>query len=80
MRTRRTGGASRHAGATPPTASGPTLSIADFSVGDKVAHDEYGLGTVVGLEDKGRNSVIAVDFGSGGTKRLMLRVAPIEKL
>ena len=32
------------------------------------------------LQDKGRNSVITVDFGSAGVKRLMLRVAPIEKL
>jgi DNA helicase-2/ATP-dependent DNA helicase PcrA len=54
--------------------------IADFSVGDKVSHDRYGLGTVVELQDKGRNSVITVDFGSDGVKRLMLRVAPIEKL
>ncbi|WP_314688420.1 UvrD-helicase domain-containing protein [uncultured Bifidobacterium sp.] len=56
------------------------LDIADFSAGDRVTHDRYGLGTVVGVQDKGRNSVITVDFGSGGTKRLMLRVAPIEKL
>jgi DNA helicase-2/ATP-dependent DNA helicase PcrA len=54
--------------------------IADFSVGDRVSHDRYGLGTVVELQDKGRNSVITVDFGSDGVKRLMLRVAPIEKL
>ncbi|OZG60232.1 ATP-dependent DNA helicase PcrA [Bifidobacterium lemurum] len=56
------------------------LNIADFSIGDKVTHDKFGLGTVVDLQDKGRNSVITVDFGSAGTKRLMLRVAPIEKL
>ncbi|RBP98344.1 ATP-dependent DNA helicase PcrA [Bifidobacterium aemilianum] len=56
------------------------LSISDFTVGDKITHDQYGLGTVVDLQDKGRNSIITVDFGSDGTKRLMLRVAPIEKL
>jgi DNA helicase-2/ATP-dependent DNA helicase PcrA len=54
--------------------------IEDFTIGDKVSHDRYGLGTVVQLQDKGRNSVITVDFGSDGVKRLMLRVAPIEKL
>ena len=37
-------------------------------------------GTVVDTQDKGRNSVITVDFGSSGVKRLMLRVAPLEKL
>lgn len=56
------------------------LNIADFSIGDKVTHDRYGLGTVVDTQDKGRNSVITVDFGTDGVKRLMLRVAPIEKL
>lgn len=66
-----------------PTAtqpSGSKLSIADFCVGDKVAHDKYGLGTVVDIQDKGNNSVLTVDFGSDGVKRLLLRLAPIEKL
>ena len=56
------------------------LSIQDFSLGDRVAHDQYGLGKVVDIQDKGHNSVLTVDFGSEGTKRLMLRLAPIEKL
>jgi DNA helicase-2/ATP-dependent DNA helicase PcrA len=56
------------------------LDIADFSIGDKISHDQYGLGTILDTQDKGRNSVITVDFGSDGVKRLMLRVAPIEKL
>ncbi len=56
------------------------LDIADFHVGDRITHDRYGLGTVVDTQDKGVNSVIAVDFGDGNVKRLMLRVAPIEKL
>ncbi|RBQ00111.1 UvrD-helicase domain-containing protein [Bifidobacterium xylocopae] len=64
----------------PAQPSGSQLSITDFHRGDKVAHDQYGLGTVVDLQDKGHNSVLTVDFGSDGIKRLMLRVAPIEKL
>jgi DNA helicase-2/ATP-dependent DNA helicase PcrA len=48
--------------------------------GDKITHDSYGLGTVVSVEDHGKNSVATVDFGSDGIKRLMLRFAPIEKL
>ncbi|NEG54592.1 ATP-dependent helicase [Bifidobacterium platyrrhinorum] len=56
------------------------LDIADFSIGDRITHDRYGMGKVVDLQDRGRNSVITVDFGSDGVKRLMLRVAPIEKL
>ena len=56
------------------------LNIADFTIGDLVTHDQYGLGKVVDTQDRGRNSVITIDFGTEGTKRLMLRVAPIEKL
>ncbi|MDO4913781.1 MAG: exodeoxyribonuclease V subunit gamma [Bifidobacteriaceae bacterium] len=57
-----------------------SFSISDFQVGDKITHDQHGLGTVVGVEDKGANSVITVDFGSTGVKRLLLRLAPIDKL
>ncbi|KFI92366.1 Superfamily I DNA and RNA helicase [Bifidobacterium saguini DSM 23967] len=56
------------------------LNAADFAIGDKVVHDKFGLGTVMDIQDKGIKSVITVDFGSAGVKRLMLRVAPIEKL
>ncbi|MCI1983935.1 MAG: exodeoxyribonuclease V subunit gamma [Bifidobacteriaceae bacterium] len=64
--------------ATAKSASG--LTVADFAVGDKITHDQYGLGTVTGIQDKGANSVLEVDFRSEGVKRLMIRVAPIEKL
>ena len=42
------------------------LNIADFAVGDMISHDQYGLGKVTDAQDKGRNSVITVDFGSAG--------------
>ena len=56
------------------------LDVKDFAIGDRITHDRYGMGKIVDVQDKGRNSVITVDFGTGGIKRLMLRVAPIEKL
>ena len=56
------------------------LSISDFQIGDRITHDHYGLGKVIETQDKGANSVITVDFGTDGVKRLLLRVAPIEKL
>lgn len=71
---------SAHAGRASAQSKSNGLSIQDFSLGDRVAHDQYGLGKVVDIQDKGHNSVLTVDFGSEGTKRLMLRLAPIEKL
>jgi DNA helicase-2/ATP-dependent DNA helicase PcrA len=62
--------------ATPrPDAAIPTLAI-----GDRVTHDAYGLGTVVAVEGGGPNSVAKVDFGTEGTKRLLLRYSPVTKL
>ncbi|AOR32536.1 ATP-dependent DNA helicase PcrA [Streptomyces fodineus] len=55
----------------------PVVSLA---VGDRVTHDQFGLGTVVavsGVEDKAQATI---DFGDGKPKRLLLRYAPVEKL
>ncbi len=60
-------------GATP----GPDLGL---EIGDRVSHDQYGLGRVVALEGSGRNAVAKVDFGDPGIKRLLLRFAPLVKL
>lgn len=54
--------------------------IPTLSVGDKVVHDAYGLGTVVGVEGTGPNTVARIDFGSDGTKRLLLRYSPVTRL
>jgi DNA helicase-2/ATP-dependent DNA helicase PcrA len=48
--------------------------------GDKVTHDTFGLGTVVRVEGDGDKTVAHVDFRDEGTKRLLLRYAPVEKL
>lgn len=62
------------------TPKGHTLSIEELQIGDRVVHDQHGMGTVTELQDKGNNSVATVDFGSNGVKRLLLRLAPLEKL
>ncbi|MEV7972531.1 DNA helicase PcrA [Cellulomonas sp. NPDC089187] len=58
----------------------PDAQIPDLAVGDKVTHDSYGLGTVVSMEGAGQNAVAKVDFGTEGTKRLLLRFSPVTKL
>lgn len=57
-----------------------SVDVSEFSVGDRVTHDTFGLGTVTALEGQGDKTQIHVDFGSEGTKRLLLRYAPVEKL
>jgi DNA helicase-2/ATP-dependent DNA helicase PcrA len=71
-------GADRREPPSPPGATpGPDLGL---EVGDRVSHDQYGLGRVVALEGSGRNAVAKVDFGEPGVKRLLLRFAPVIKL
>ena len=55
-------------------------SIPSLDPGDRVAHDSFGLGTVVAVDGVGERSVASVDFGSQGVKRLLLRYAPVQKL
>src|SRR5690625_7874933 len=70
----------RHVTPSPPSSgqanNGESLGLA---VGDRVTHDAYGLGTVVAVEGVGKNAVAKIDFGSEGTKRLLLRYSPVEK-
>ncbi|RBY91678.1 DNA helicase PcrA [Blastococcus sp. TBT05-19] len=54
--------------------------VISVEVGDRVSHDAFGLGTVVEVTGVGDKAQATVDFGSGGTKRLVLRYAPLVKL
>ena len=54
--------------------------VISLAPGDRVVHDNFGMGTVVTVDGAGEKSVASVDFGSGGVKRLLLRYAPVEKL
>jgi DNA helicase-2/ATP-dependent DNA helicase PcrA len=58
-------------------AHGPVVSL---EPGDRVTHSKFGLGTVVSTSGVGDKSDATIDFGSAGTKRLLLRYAPVEKL
>ncbi|MFJ7237166.1 DNA helicase PcrA [Streptomyces olivaceus] len=70
-------GASGFATRRSASADRPTVSLA---VGDRVTHDQFGLGTVVGVKGTGANAEATVDFGDPKPKRLLLRYAPVEKL
>ncbi|NJP82514.1 DNA helicase PcrA, partial [Streptomyces sp. AA8] len=54
--------------------------VVALAVGDRVTHDSFGLGTVVGVKGSGDNAEATVDFGEEKPKRLLLRYAPVEKL
>ncbi|MDG9722342.1 MULTISPECIES: DNA helicase PcrA [unclassified Streptomyces] len=70
-------GASGFATRRSASAEQPTVSVA---VGDRVTHDQFGLGTVVAVKGTGSNAEATIDFGDTKPKRLLLRYAPVEKL
>ncbi|ROR73635.1 DNA helicase PcrA [Bogoriella caseilytica] len=78
------GAADRTAAALGKTSGAPELAEqvegVSLRAGDKVNHDSYGLGTVLGIEGTGRNATAKIDFGSVGLKRLLLRYSPVTKL
>jgi DNA helicase II / ATP-dependent DNA helicase PcrA len=63
--------------ATSRASDKPVVSVA---VGDRVTHDQFGLGTVVAVKGTGANAEATIDFGDTKPKRLLLRYAPVEKL
>jgi DNA helicase-2/ATP-dependent DNA helicase PcrA len=62
--------------------AGPGLRpILNLSPGDRVSHDSFGLGRVVAVRGAADQAEAEVDFGAEvGTKRLLLRYAPLAKL
>jgi DNA helicase-2/ATP-dependent DNA helicase PcrA len=69
------GGASGFA--TRRTSDKPVISLV---VGDRVTHDQFGLGTVIEVKGSGSEAQATIDFGDEKPKRLLLRYAPVEKL
>ena len=64
----------------PPRATGKKSSAMVLVVGERVSHDTFGLGTVVGVAGEGDKAEATINFGQYGEKRLLLRYAPVEKL
>jgi DNA helicase-2/ATP-dependent DNA helicase PcrA len=69
------------AAATRPGVRSPgNREVVHLSAGDRVTHDKFGLGTVVSTSGHAEKAEATIDFGAEGTKRLLLRYAPVEKL
>ncbi|WP_055585849.1 DNA helicase PcrA [Peterkaempfera griseoplana] len=79
-------GGGRSGASSPPTGWGRSArkvqerEVVALSVGDRVTHDTFGLGTVVEATGIGDKAQATIDFGAAGRKRLLLRYAPVEKL
>ncbi|MFF7294539.1 DNA helicase PcrA [Streptomyces sp. NPDC008265] len=63
--------------ATRRAADKPVIALL---VGDRVTHDQFGLGTVTEVKGAGADAQATIDFGDDKPKRLLLRYAPVQKL
>ncbi|GGY26818.1 DNA helicase [Streptomyces omiyaensis] len=61
-------------------AGGSEKPVVSLAVGDRVTHDQFGLGTVLAVAGAGSDAQATIDFGGEKPKRLLLRYAPVEKL
>jgi len=68
------------AAARPSARSPGNRPVVALAPGDRVSHDAFGLGTVVATAGVADKAEATIDFGSEGTKRLLLRYAPVQRL
>jgi DNA helicase-2/ATP-dependent DNA helicase PcrA len=51
-----------------------------LAVGDRIRHTDFGDGSVTAVTGEGSKKVAEVQFDTAGRKRLLIKIAPIEKL
>jgi DNA helicase-2/ATP-dependent DNA helicase PcrA len=52
----------------------------ELAVGDRIQHEAFGEGRVISVAGSPPRQTAEIRFGSGVTKRLLVKMAPIEKL
>lgn len=52
----------------------------DYTVGDTVSHIKFGQGTVLEIQDGGRDFEVKVDFEKYGVKRMFASFAKLKKV
>jgi len=57
-----------------------SITTADFSLGERVRHSKWGIGTIVDLSGKGDSAEVKVAFPDLGIKTLLVVYAPLEKV
>ena len=52
----------------------------DYTVGDTVSHIKFGQGTVLEIQDGGRDYEVKVEFEKYGVKRMFASFAKLKKV
>ncbi len=56
------------------------IDIFSLKSGDSIRHKKFGDGMIIGKEKMGNDVLLEVVFEKVGTKKIMAKVAPIEKI
>ncbi len=51
-----------------------------YTLGCRVHHPEYGVGTVIGVEGNGEKQKLTISFSIHGSKKFFPRLAPLERI
>lgn len=62
------------------TAPAPSAPAPRYNVGEKVKHNIFGSGTVVGIKGDGDKAMLSVAFDGKGVKQLSAGMAPLTRL
>ena len=60
--------------------SGTAIKSDEITMGRKVKHDKFGVGTIVSITPSGNDKKLTIAFDKQGVKMLMLSMANLEVL
>jgi DNA helicase-2/ATP-dependent DNA helicase PcrA len=55
-----------------------TKTVSGFSIGQRISHDKFGTGTILGFEGSGDHTRVQIKFEKGGAKWLILSFANLK--
>ncbi|MCD7827961.1 MAG: UvrD-helicase domain-containing protein [Clostridiales bacterium] len=55
-------------------------NVIDYKPGERVSHKKFGTGMVISVQKMGNDMLLEIAFDSVGTKKIMAKVAPLEKI
>ncbi len=58
----------------------PSNDLLQISPGDNIRHNKFGKGQVIGIKSVGNDKEVIIAFEDAGVKKLLLSLAPLEKL
>ena len=56
----------------------PEKTSVSYNAGDRVSHKIFGNGTIISTKPMGNDSLLEIDFGEKGTKRIMANFAKLS--